>query len=385
MTIPLLATLAGAAFVSLVLTLFVMTASRRMRLKDSPGAAGHEKLELRDVPNTGGIAIYLTLAIPVLAGLALAWFGEGIVASMNEAWAANLESVRVITPGVLTLLGAITVLHVMGLVDDRRAVGAWPKLLVMVAVAVTMAVVPGDRLFTFLDQHAGGPWASMALTALWLVIVMNAVNFMDNMDGVAAGVVAVAAGCIFSTMLVGGEQWKVGLMFALLIGACLGFLVFNFPRASIFMGDSGSLVLGLMLGYLTINVTYFGGSADTPWYAVFMPLVVLAVPLYDFLSVVVIRLAQGKSPMVGDQQHFGHRLRAKGLSDTQVWLVLCGATAVTGVSGIVLTHAEGWIAALMPLQVGLVLTLVAVYEHGSRKAMKANGTNGSSPGRANAA
>jgi len=283
----------------------------------------------------------------------------------DESLVRYADAIRQVTPIAGTLIGSLALVHIMGLIDDRKAIGAWPKLIVMTGVAWAITYFSGDRLLTLLDGYVGGPWLSYVVTIMWLVIVMNAINFMDNMDGVAAGVTTVAGTLILAVILLGGEQWKVGLLLALLVGSSAGFLIFNFPRASIFMGDGGSLVLGLMLGVLTIRTTYYGGDVPTPWFAVFIPLIVLSVPLYDFLSVIVIRIVQGKSPMVGDQQHFGHRLRARGLSDRQVWLVMCGATAVTGIAGIVLSQLDSWFALLIPLQVGLVLTLVAVYEHGS--------------------
>ena len=365
MTILLIAVALGAFFMSIVLTLVVISFSKRHGLVDSPGSSGHTK-NLRSVPNTGGVAIFLTITIPVILALLVAFLGEGVVTSLaGEDAAQYTHGLRGLAPGLLALVIGTAIVHVMGLIDDRKAVPAWPKLLVMVAVSAALVLISGERLFSFLDTNVGGPWLSQLLTILWIVIVMNAINFMDNMDGVAAGVTTIVASAIFATVLIGGEQWKVGILLALLIGACAGFLVFNFPRASIFMGDSGSLVIGLVLGYITIRATYFGATVQTPWYSVFLPLVLLAVPLYDFLSVVIIRIAQGKSPMVGDQQHFGHRLRAHGLSDKQVWVVMCGATAVTGVSGIVLWGTDSWIAALVPVQVALVLTLIAVYEHSS--------------------
>ncbi|MCA9311927.1 MAG: undecaprenyl/decaprenyl-phosphate alpha-N-acetylglucosaminyl 1-phosphate transferase, partial [Phycisphaerales bacterium] len=200
------------------------------------------------------------------------------------------------------------------------------------------------------------------------------INFMDNMDGLAAGTSAVA-GALFMTGALLNQQWFVAMTLALLVGAALGFLVYNRPKASIFMGDGGSLVLGFLLAFLTVRTTYTGigdegevvGVTGSGWYALFMPLCVLAVPLYDFCSVVSIRLAQGKNPMVGDQQHFSHRLRERGLSDTQVMIVVCGCSAVTGIGGILLGRAAGWQAALIGVQVVIVMGLLALYEHGSRR------------------
>jgi UDP-GlcNAc:undecaprenyl-phosphate GlcNAc-1-phosphate transferase len=267
---------------------------------------------------------------------------------------------------------------------------AWPKFALMFVVAAAMVVGFDVRLLTLLDAHVGGPWLSIALTVLWLVAVTNAMNFMDNMDGLSAGVGAVASSLFLITALMNG-QWFIAALLALLIGALLGFLCFNAPRkhgATIFMGDGGSLVLGFLLAFLTVKTTYsaeptlffptsqvdktdlYFASQFSWWerydsiYAVLMPLCILAVPLYDMASVIVIRLRQGRSPFVGDRQHFSHRLLAAGLSVRRTLAVICGCTAITGISGIMLSVATGWQAILIGIQVLLVLAVIALYEHG---------------------
>jgi len=133
------------------------------------------------------------------------------------------------------------------------------------------------------------------------------------------------------------------------------------------MGDSGSLVLGFTLAFLTTRTTYTGESPiGEPlaggWYAVFMPLVVLAVPLYDMLSVTIIRLKQGKSPMVGDMQHLSHRLVKRGLSKRAVVLVIWGMTAATGIGGIALGSLSPALAVLVGVQTALLLLVLAAIE-----------------------
>ena len=360
---------AVAAFgLSVALTWLARAAGRRANMLDSPGGAGHEKAALRRVPNTGGIAIFLSVAGPIAVGLGAVWLAPGLVGSIGGV-EAHLPGIRERTPMALALLGALLALHATGLIDDRRALPAWPKLAVMAAAALTLVVGFDVRLLELLDARVGGPWLSIALTVLWFLAVTNAMNFMDNMDGVAAGVGAVAGSLFLITAMAHG-QWFVGVVLALLVGALLGFLVFNKPRATIFMGDSGSLVVGFLLAFLTVRATYFeeGGGAGGAWssWAVFMPLCVLAAPLYDLCTVTAIRLSQGRSPFVGDQQHFTHRLRARGLSDARVLAVVCGLTAVTGISGVLLGRLGGLGAALAAGQVGLVLATLALFEHGAR-------------------
>ncbi|MCA9291604.1 MAG: undecaprenyl/decaprenyl-phosphate alpha-N-acetylglucosaminyl 1-phosphate transferase, partial [Phycisphaerales bacterium] len=267
-------------------------------------------------------------------------------------------------PSLVALLGAITALHVMGLIDDRRGLPAIPKLLVQIGAASVLVVWFDVRLLELL-----GPVPSVIVTIIWIVAVTNAINFLDNMDGLAAGVSAIAATLLMVACLV-NHQWFIAATLALLIGGLLGFLVFNIPPARIFMGDGGSLVVGFLLAVLTARTTYLHPDLGGGWFGVFMPVIILAIPLYDLTSVTIIRLSQGKSPLVGDQQHFSHRLVQRGFSRRGAVFTIWGATAVTGIGGVSLGRLDGWQAALVGTQTLLVLAWIAMMEHGSRHAAR---------------
>lgn len=369
-TLTLLAT---SALLAAALTWIARALGRRLTWHDTPGSRGHAKHEIRPVPNVGGTAIFWTITALVGAGFAAAEWFPGLIGSQFPAFEAHIPGVRSQAPMGLGVLAAALALHITGLIDDRRALPAIPKLLVIAAASAAVVILFDVRLLTMLDAHAGGPWLSIALTVVWFVTVTNAMNFMDNMDGLSAGVGAVAGGLFLTAALIHG-QWFVAMALAAVVGSLIGFLVFNFPwpgrRASIFMGDGGSLVVGFLLAFLTVRTTYAGATVSAEpsgvgWYAVFMPLCVLAVPLYDLISVCIIRIAQGKSPLVGDQQHFSHRLRARGLTVRQTLAVIYGCTAVTGIGGLVLGSLSGWAAALIGVQTVLVLVLLGIYEHAS--------------------
>lgn len=372
--IPLiLALVLLSALLSTALSAAARAYGRRRLLLDSAGAVGHAKV-LRAVPNIGGVAIFWTIALPLGAGLGLLRIvppGAFLPQAAADALAVHLEGIYQQTPMAIALLACLGALHAIGLIDDRRALGPVPKLAVMLAAAACMAIAFDVRLLTLLDDRVGGPWLSILLTVLWLVAVTNAMNFIDNMDGLAAGI-GVISGALFLAAAFMNGQWFIAATLALLIGALLGFLLFNFPRAggaTLFMGDGGSLTIGFLLGFLTVRTTYLP-DADPQvaggWYGVLMPLCVLAVPLYDLVSVSIIRLSEGRSPFVGDQRHFSHRLRAKGLSPRQTLTVICGVAAITGIGGVLLTRAAPWEAALIGAQVILALAILAVYEFASR-------------------
>jgi len=212
---------------------------------------------------------------------------------------------------------------------------------------------------------------SVAVTVLWFAAITNAFNFLDNMDGLSAGVATICAALLLACALLSG-QWFVAGVLALLIGALLGFLAFNFPPASIFMGDGGSLVIGFLLAFGSVRVTYT--DLDTPaatsggWWAVLTPLVVLAIPLYDLTSVTLIRLSQGRSPFVGDTQHFSHRLVQRGLTRSAAVIVIYAGTLAAGLGGVLLTQVtHAWQAGLIAAQTAVILIMLALLERGTNR------------------
>ena len=364
-----------AFLISCPLTWALIGIGKRMGQLDIPDAPGGRKAHAAPVPNTGGVAIFLGLVIPMILGLALAW----ITSESSSLWtgtlapaAKHLKGIRDQTPMIAAVLGGMLVFHIMGLIDDRKRLGPFSKLFVQLGVAGVLAGFFNVRIFDFLEHHGPlGFAASVIISVLWIVTITNAMNFLDNMDGLSSGIGIVCGVMYLAATLING-QWFVAALAALLVGALLGFLCFNFPPAKVFMGDGGSLVLGLTLAIISIRTTYLppgssldGGTAPSPpgkWYALLMPVLVLAVPLYDLTSVTIIRLLQGKSPFVGDQQHFSHRLVKKGLSKRTAVIVIWLCALATGVGGVMLSQLEAWQAGLVALQAIAVITVLALLE-----------------------
>jgi UDP-GlcNAc:undecaprenyl-phosphate GlcNAc-1-phosphate transferase len=200
------------------------------------------------------------------------------------------------------------------------------------------------------------------------LVIVNSLNFLDNMDGLAAGVTMVAACALLSAAVSVGQLFVSGWL-CLLIGATLGFLLFNFPPARIFMGDAGSMVLGYMLAVLTMLITYYNPArSETVMYGLLAPLMVLVVPLYDFLSVLTIRIREKRNPMVGDTRHFSHRLVRKGMSPRAAILTIWLCTAVTGIAAVLLPQVNNIGAALLSAQTIGVLGVIAMLESVEKRA-----------------
>ncbi len=311
------------------------------------------------VPLGGGIAVYWTMALFVLGGACAVKF---LVAPGFADWLG--ESVTVHAEGFLDKLGGLIIvmvvalaLHAVGLWDDRKHLGPGVKLIVQFAAAVIAAFFADIRLEFFIQNKL----VTSALSAVWIVLIINAFNFLDNMDGLSAGIAVITSAVLFVAAALSGQVF-VGAMALVFIGSLCGFLLFNFPPAKIFMGDSGSLVVGFFVALLTLRTTYYHEGQGGGLYAVFMPLVVMAVPLYDFISVTFLRLRQGKSPFVGDTQHFSHRLQRRGLTEAQTVLTLYLATICTCVGAIFLKDVDLAGAVLIFAQTVMILAIIAILE-----------------------
>jgi UDP-GlcNAc:undecaprenyl-phosphate GlcNAc-1-phosphate transferase len=278
---------------------------------------------------------------------------------MSEAmirWRAWMGGVRLkAVSGIAIILGGI-ILHAMGLMDDRRSIGALPKLAIQVVIALVLTAGFGIRILDTL----GAPLAIL-LTTLWIVTLTNAFNFLDNMDGLSAGVAFLTATILAVTSFRAGQVF-VPCTLMLVAGAVLGFLVFNFPPANIFMGDAGSLVVGYMLAVLTVLITFYDPEQGRTPFGVLVPLVVFAIPLYDLLSVTWHRLRSGRSIFSADRGHFSHRLVNLGMAPTMAVLTIYLATLATSLPAMLLPQL-GWAGAILILgQCLCVIAIIAILE-----------------------
>ena len=355
--------LGATAFVcSAVLTALI----RRWAIKtDFVARPTNDRYHRSVIPLGGGIAIFWTMAIFILGGLAAVHF---LIAPGYMSWLG--ENVTIHTTGFLTktrelliTIGAIFALHLLGLWDDKKHLGPMFKLAAQFAVAFALVSLADIRVELFIPNKI----ITTILSAVWIVLIINAFNFLDNMDGLTAGIAIITTSILLGAAALSGQVF-ISAVSVTLIGALLGFLIFNFPPASIFMGDAGSLVVGVFVAIVTLKTTYYHESQSGGAGAVLMPLVVMAVPLYDFLSVTFLRISQGKSPFVGDTQHFSHRLKRRGLSDRQTALTLYLATLCTGFGATFLNQVNMSGVILVFAQTVMILIIIAI--------MEMTGTNG---------
>ena len=243
-----------------------------------------------------------------------------------------------------------------GLVDDIRGLTPRHKLAWQLGAASCAGLVLallGVRLDLFLDW---APIPLILLTLLWFVGITNALNFFDNMNGLCAGVGCVAAGFLAAYNLRTGEL-TVALTAAALGGACLGFLPYNWPRARIFLGDAGSMMIGFSLASLSVMGAYTL-DAKLPVLAVLAPLVLLALPVLDMALVVLLRLKSGQAPWVGDRRHISHRLVRRGMSPAAAVAALWVVAMACGLAALLLPTVG---LAEAPLLVALIACALAAF------------------------
>lgn len=316
---------ASAFILVLGATPIIRRIANRLGIVDQPDA---RRLHLMPVPLLGGIAIYAGFIVALLV------FGEG--------W--------VVSQAIGILVGA-TIVSFLGIWDDRWGLRPLLKLLGQ-AVAASILIISGIQV-SFLPH----PALNVAITFLWILGITNALNLLDNMDGLSGGVGAVAA-AFFLLLAAWNGQYLVASLAAALMGVCVGFLVYNFNPASIFMGDAGSMFLGFILAVVGIKLRFPGRPNIITW---MIPVVVLGLPIFDTTLVVFSRLRRGINPLTNPgQDHVSHRLVSLGLSQRQAVILLYGVCSALGLVGLLIMHSDVLQAYLLGTTV-LVVGLASLF------------------------
>lgn len=351
--------------VSAVVTALMRRFAPRWGLVDHPQA---RKLHVVAMPLGGGLGIACGVLVPLAVGQAVVWLlSHGLIPSdwLPPELARHLAGFAFRSGQMWSIAAAGLVISALGLIDDISALRWQPKLAVQFAVAGGL-VAGGVQATLLVDV----PWIGWGVTVVWIVVLTNAFNFLDNMDGLSGGIGLIAS-VIFAVMMLTGTGQPhlfVAGFLLLLAGALAGFLFHNWPPAKIFMGDTGSCLIGLWLGCMTVVGTFYD-YGRTGTHVILAPLCVLAVPLYDFCSVVLIRLSQGRSPFHADKCHFSHRLVELGMSRAQAVMTIHLITLTTGLGGLLLYQVEGWPGALLVMQLVLcLLAVIAILETAARTA-----------------
>jgi UDP-GlcNAc:undecaprenyl-phosphate GlcNAc-1-phosphate transferase len=327
-------------FFSLVGVWFVKKIAHRIGLLDKPS---ERKVHTSPIPLGGGLGVWCGVLATFAIGTAVVYFARpDLLEQLHlSRLVKHLPGMRAKAGEIWGILGCSAVLVVLGLMDDRRGLPWQLRLIVEFAVAATVVFGLGIRFTAFIDNTVITGLASM----IWIVMLINSFNMLDNMDGLSAGVAAIICSMLAIMLLStpnatsNQPQIFIACMMLSMLGALLGFLWHNWPPATIFMGDAGSYLVGFWIAVTTLLTTYTGFQSQTP-HAVLAPLCALAVPLYDTLSVIWIRLREGRSPFQADKKHFSHRLVELGLSKEQAVFTIYLATLTTSLGALLLQRTD---------------------------------------------
>jgi UDP-GlcNAc:undecaprenyl-phosphate GlcNAc-1-phosphate transferase len=295
---------AGALLFAISATPGARWLALKFGIVDQPAA---RKVHARPIPRFGGIAMYGAVVVALLA------FGQRYRVDQFAS----------------ILIGASWV-SFLGIWDDRWGLRPILKLAGQIVAAIILIVTGVQAQFLPYDV------LNWVITVLWVVGLTNAINFLDNMDGLSGGIVAIAS-AFFLLIAIQNGQYLVGALSAALLGASVGFLVYNFNPASIFMGDTGSLFLGFMLAALGIKLRFPNNTDAVTW---MVPVIVLGVPIFDTTLVVVSRLRRGLHPVTPGKDHSSHRLVRLGFTPREAVMVLYLVGGMLGMLAVFVTQAD---------------------------------------------
>lgn len=302
---------------SLGLTPLTRQLAMRLGVVDKPNLP--RKTHKDHKPMMGGLAIVLALSISVFLF-------------------SPVQHIRELT----VIIGGVGLLAFVGLIDDRYNLHWFPRFgLQFVAAGMLVAIGIQIRLF-------GIQLIDIPITLIWVVALTNALNFLDNMDGVTAGVSAIAS-AFFLLIAITQGQVLVSMLAAGILGSAVGFLTYNFAPSSTFMGDMGALPLGFLLSVLAIKLTFSNQPLSVSW---MIPILVLALPIFDINLVVWQRLSEGRSPVDAGRDHITHRIKDLGASNRQT---LLGVYAFGFVFG-----TMGFATSIAPTNIALILGGVGI-------------------------
>ena len=352
-----------------LLTLFCRKIARRIGFIDHPHVERHKRHH-RPVPVLGGPALFLTVVVTIGIGLFVTAAGDtsGLPVIINtgiiDGIQGRLRELIWIGVGAATLV-------IMGMVDDRVSLPALVKFIVQALVCGLLATNPTIRVILFIDN----PFVNWMVTTFWFLLILNAINFLDNMDGLAAGI-AVIASLFFAIVGSVRDQYFVTLLSTVVCGASCGFLLFNRPPATIFMGDSGSQFLGLMLGLLGSMTTYYVPDKTPTTASVMIPLLILAIPIFDLATVVFIRTRLGRPFYVGDNRHISHRFEKMGMGRPVSVLLVLLLVFASGSGALTLLWLDRMGTALIFAQTFALLSVVSIIQFYGRSSSLFTGSAG---------
>jgi len=332
----------------------------RLDIIDHPqGRKAHGKPR----PLLGGLAIYLAFTITLFVNVI------GFLLFKTSPWftanfgffAVQAEHFAAVLPKLLAIWGGGTLMSILGFIDDKKGAGFSYKIKFSVQILAAVLLVAAGVRTDFMPSV----WLNAIITVLWVIGITNSFNLLDNMDGLSSGIAVIAA-TLFFMITAAQAQVFSAMIFAIYTGSALGFLFYNFNPAKIFMGDTGSLFLGFVIASLTITSSYVVPQSAN-LLPVLSPLLILSLPIFDTLSVMIIRWREGRPLFVGDRRHFSHRLVDLGMTHRGAVVFIYLVALCIGAGAALLPYLPLWGQALVFLQTITIYVMITILEHAAKR------------------
>ncbi len=349
---------------SLILTPLFRRIALRLKILDIPST---RKVHISPKPLLGGLALYFSFLVTIVLNLLLLkilWNSPNLISLIPQSILGKIPPFEREISKILPFMVGGTLIMLIGLIDDikgKRMIAS-VKIISSTIVALLM-VFWGVRVTLFMPH----PFWGGILTVIWMVLIMNSFNLLDNMDGLACGVALIATSIFFGITSYQHQLFTSSIL-VVFAGCLVGFLIFNWYPSSIFMGDAGSMWIGFMLATLTILATFYSEGKPT-LFPVIMPLLILGVPIFDTISVMLIRLIRKKPLFVGDKNHFSHRLVQLGMTQARAVAFIYLVTFCIGINATLLSTAGKIGAMVILLQAVVIFVIIALLEYTGRKSI----------------
>ena len=339
----------ATAFLSYGLTFFFIKLSHHFNFLDYPNELNRHRMP---VPFLGGVPIFTSFWVVVISGMLFLYFSHNPIARMFETFSP--EAALSIPRLVIIFVGAIVILLV-GFLDDRFHWSPLQKF----GGQVISAFILMQSTFTINAISSFGFW-SYIITFGWILLIINAFNFIDSIDGHCAGIAFISSVIFYLVTQVTGQ--KLGrLLFIAFSGSLAGFLPHNLNRAKIFLGDNGSLFIGYTMAAFSLVCKYH--TRQTVYASVFIPVIIFGVPIYDTISVISVRFFRRLPPWRGDRNHFAHRLVKMGISEKMALLFSYSIAFILGITALLMTQQKNMFGIiLIGLIFLIIMGLVAFFE-----------------------
>ncbi len=340
-----------ATGVTLITTPICRNISWKLDILDIPLGEFHKK-HGESTPLLGGIAMLISWIITVYGGLLYCIKLQHI---LPDELVYRIPGILSVQPLLYVITAGGIALTIMGLIDDKKPLGPLVKFILQFVICSIVAIYPKIRVTIFVES----PVLTWIITVCWFMFIINAFNFFDNMDGLASGMAFIAS-ILFTLVAAFGNQIFVAALGAATAGAALGFYFYNRHPASIFMGDSGSHFLGYMLAVIGTLTMFYHPSTSPTLAPLLIPILVLAVIIFDTFAVVIIRLKKRLPIYCGDHNHISHRFHDMGVSKKQAVFIVHMLALSIGLGAITLMWLESKGVILVLIQSAAMLLLVVI-------------------------